>query len=483
MKKRKILASILMMVLCCGLLFVLAACPPLPEYTGIPVSGVILNGETALELKNVDFEFNIVDYPSKSEFTNTESSANITYVIDNSSASDVILPLYLLVEEPRYDYYDGNFDVVSNYKQYQITTSASHETSLRCVNSRDISYYYYSDSAAKVKAFLESLHDEKRADDYYNSELLIYKYTYAISDLSKPDGVSILLFESDALHYQNLFFDKTCSFRSSVYGNGGYDCYVDLDGSNTVTFYSIGIELTAIEENVKFCDGAENVIENGGKITAVSNEMITFDDLAMTYYDGENDISETDWYNAVLTIVKDGFRRQLGLKFLDVSDELYYMYQCNLTVPAQSPVTLEVEMPLYPTINSNGYTADVYEYKVDLSNLSNWSGTPDVSVSVVTDGYFVDSPLQFEATSTGYNVLKVDNSLQNFVFTLSETPDVESVIVSIEKAERKVLTDIIVTIGVCYLVPIVTVSVVLGCDNAKRKRKLKSDETTTSSKL
>lgn len=477
MKKRKILASILIIVMCCGLLVVLAACPPLHGYEGVSVSGVILNDESELELTSVDYRFFISDYPNRHDFVTTDSCVTATYAIQNNSSDDLVAPLYLTVDSPFYGYVD-EFDSTAIYKLYSFATDATHNVDLRCFYNEG-RYYDGSDNASRVKKCLNKLYDDKQTDVYYNSKLPIYAYTFELSNLSSADGVSILLYESNLQDSTSLFFDKTCTYRSNV-SSDNYDYYIDIDGGNTVTFYSIDVELTDIEQNVKFCDGAENIIENGGNIAAVSSQVLTFDDLAMTYYD-VSVLSATDWYNAVLSAVNDGFSRMRGLKFFDISDRLGYMYQCDLTVPAHSDVNLTVQMPLYPTIDYNNYSDDVYQYELDVTNLSYWQGAPNVSVLIITEGFYIDSSFTLQQIKNGFENENLDKTVGKFTFTLSTNPNVISVKEANRKKERKVYIVIIALIALCYAVPITTVAIVIGCDNAKRKKTnaAKTDDTAT----
>lgn len=475
MRKRKILALISIAVFCCGLLLGLASCEPLPIFTGVTVCGVTLNGISEVELNSVDFKFNIIDYPdTRAETVNVNSFVLATYDMSNATSRDVVVPLYLLVESPRYEYSD--FDIVSSCKQYNFTTTAMQEILLRCVYNQ-VFNYYDADNATKVADILKNLHDEKQVDSYYNDALPVYKYTYAIVNVSdKATSVRYTQTKGDdgMLFFENEIIRTNDSFMSSyIY----YD--IDIDDTDTLTFYSVGKEFNRID--------LFSVV--GGDVTYLSREQVSFDELAMSYYDEESDISKVDWYNAVFASINNikptNLANAYNINFFDMTGKLSYMYQCNLTVPAQSDVSLEVEMPLYPTINCDDYTVNVYEYVMNPSGLSNWRGTPDISVSVITEGYYVDSSLQLKQTSTGYDVLNVDSKMSDFFFTLSRTPNFESSTAASERTERRIVAILGIIVGLCYLVPIVTVSVVLGCDKAKRNRKKKAqvDDITTTTQL
>ena len=208
-------------------------------------------------------------------------------------------------------------------------------------------------------------------------------------------------------------------------------------------------------------------IKHGGQITSVTREVLTFDDILMTYYNEESNVSEVDWYNAALSYVKrQDLKHMHKLDYLDISEYLCYMYQCNLTFPAQSDTSLTVEMPLYPTINYGTYSADVYKYELNMSALSGWRGTPDINVTIASNGYYVDSSTELVQTASGYEIKQVESLLEKQWFTLSSISDYDKGIGS----NTLILIITIVVVLILCATPIVIVALVIGLDNAKRKR-------------
>lgn len=484
MKRRKIFVMILVVVLCCGLLVGLTSCEPL-IWEGVPLYGVTTNGISQIELKSVEYQYNINDYPKlfDGEFLQTESYVVATYNYYNATSGDITMPLYLVTSKPEYQRREFN-DIGS----YTFTTTAEQEIVLRCALSYDTKSYYYSDSKTRLNNFLKCIYDEKQTDDVYNSNLLVYKYIFAFSDLAYK--VDHILFEiNDEYENVKIFFDGEHDSNQDhiEYLNGVTSYYAQIYDTNTITLYSVGKEFVGIEDTVKFSK-ANVVVENGGKVTSVTKDVLTFDDLLMTHYDEESGLSAIDWYNAALSEVidQDFLTYPRDLNFFDIRDSLSYMYQCNLVVPAQGEATLTVKMPLYPTVDGYSYDENVYEYVLDLSALSNWRGNPDVNVAIITDGYYVKSSLDLKETATGFELRKIDSSINNLSFTLSEVPDFDKDKDSSSyESDSEALAVFLIIISIIYLIPIITVSVVLGCDKAKRKKDkaLKNDETTTTTEL
>lgn len=479
MKRRKILVAMLIAVLCCGMLICLTSCEPL-IFVGSPTYGVTTNGVSQIELKSVDYQYNINDYPKRydEEVLQTKSYVSVTYNYYNATSSDITMPLYLVAGKPEYLRREFN-DIDS----YTFTTTAEQEVVLRCALSYDAKSYYNGDSKTRLDNFLKCVYDERQTDDIYNGDLSVYKYTFALSDLAYK--VDHILFEiNDEYENIKIFFDGEHNSNSDhiEYLDGVTSYYAQIYDTEAITLYSVGKDLVGIEDTVKFSK-ANVVVENGGKVTSVTKDVLTFDDLLMTYYDEESSLSATDWYNAALSEVIncEFIKYPQDLDLFDISDRLAYMYQCNLVVPAQGDVALTVKMPIYPTIDGYSYDENVYEYVLDLSALSNWRGTPDVNVIITTDGYYVKSSLDLKETATGFESKKIDSST-NLSFTLSEVPNFDKDKDSTSKQfNSRVLYVLLIIIGIIYLIPIVTVSIVLVNDRAKRKREkaLKENETTT----
>lgn len=486
MKKRKILVIMLIAVLCCGLLAGLTSCDT-SSFVGEPTHGVTTNGVSQIDLQRVDYRYYISDYPKYVgyQFKETNSYVTATYTFYNSTLIDATMPLYLVTSEPSYSWKDFN-----DIARYKFTTTAEQEVIIRCAYHSDVADYSNNDYKTTVGNFLKCLYDEKRTDDTYNNDFLVYKYTFELSDLSPK--VDHVLFEiSKEYDDLTMFFDKGHDSNhdhiSYVPEEGITEYCVHLNDTNALTLYSFDeTELDGIEETAKFCK-SNIVVENGGKITSVSREVKTFDDLLMTFYDEESNLSTTDWYNAALSSVKrNGLEYLRSLNYFNITNSLSYMYQCNLVVPAQGEAVLTVKMPLYPTVDCENYDKDVYEYELDLTALSNWCGSPEVNLSIVTDGYFVNSSVDLKETPTGFELNKISPSTKKLTFTLSEVPDFDKNKdqdkgPSSNENDSRFLVVLLIIIGIIYLVPIITVSVVLGYDRTKREKDktLNKDETTT----
>ena len=153
------------------------------------------------------------------------------------------------------------------------------------------------------------------------------------------------------------------------------------------------------------------------------------------------------------------------------------MYRYDLTVPAQTTVSQNVTVPLYPTVDGHSYDKDVYEYCLDTSHLVQWGGSPQINISVYSNGYYVKSNQEVDLTSWGFTLENTKPSNDCFTFTFCETADFNNSSNEMGRALGSVGLLVIVICLFCALVPIVAVSIVLGLDKSKRKAKQSTSTT------
>ncbi len=467
MKKRKAAVMLLIAVFCSVILLGLSSCESI-IYDGVNIVGAVTNGTSPIELNSVSYNFDICDYPYESStgnFKDTASSVEINYSFYNPATYDITMPLYLLALKPSYYVYN-QFD---NLSSYAFETDSDDNTVLRCVYKGDINLKY-NNSAQNVTEFLKGVYDERQTDSNYN-DLNVYKYTYAVSDL--PDSAKEVRITPSAS--ASFFVNRD----DSQWSGDGNDYYFEIGEYETVTIYIVStIDTVLIENNVAFCDDSKNIVASVDDVTPISNEKISLDDLILSYYDAESNLSQTDWYNAVISYMKN--YELAGVKtldYFDVSDSLFYMYRYDLTVPAQSTVSQNVTVPLYPTVDGHSYDKDVYEYCLDTSHLVQWSGNPKINISVYSNGYYVKSSKDVNLTSWGFTLENTKPSNDCFTFTFCETADFDNSSNEMGRALGSVGLLVIVICLFCALVPIVAVSIVLGLDKSKRKAKQSTSTT------
>lgn len=475
MKRSRLLIVLLVAIFGFGFLFSLSACTPPPIYYGMTTCCIGTNGVSQIELKGVEYKFNIVDFPKivDNSFPIPNSYVEVTYDYYNSTSNEITMPLYLVMG--RTDY------IIVDPSDYQFSSTSTQDLTLRCAYARDVVFDYDSNTAS-VEEFLKGVYDNKQHDNVYNADMPVYKYTYAVSDLS--DEVSSMRIEEKNVS-GTLFADKETYCYDDKYDDTYY--VLRLDDTDTVTLYSLRNELTDIENNFQFCDESMNVVADGGKLINMDSSVMTFDDIAMTYHNNQNGLSESDWYNAVLSMCKSVLNVSVdtpslrSLKFFDMDSCLTYMYQCNLVVPSQTDVSQTVRMPLYPTVDCFHHDEDVYIYNIDMSSLSQWRGTPEVSMYISTDGYYVQASHELTPTASGFKLERISTATKELSFTLSEVAgfdkDDNS---SVGDVGTRLLIALLVVAITIALIPIITVSTVLGLDRAKRKKARKADGEITS---
>ena len=466
MKKRKAAVMLLIAVFCSVILLGLSSCESI-IYDGVNIVGAVTNGTGPIELNSVSYNFDICDYPYESStgnFKDTASSVEINYSFYNPATYDITMPLYLLALKPSYYVYN-QFD---NLSSYAFETDSDNSAVLRCVYKGDINLKY-NNSAQNVAEFLKGVYDEKQTVSNYN-DLNVYKYTCTVSNL--PDSVKdVRITPSDSASF---FVDRD---EYKLIDDDYY--YFEIGDAETVTVYMASTADTILfERSIAFCDEYEGVISYAHDSTLGKYEEISLDDLIFSYYDAESILLQTDWYNAVISYMKNyEFAEVQTLDYFDVSKSLYYMYRYDLTVPAQTTVSQNVTVPLYPTVDGHSYDKDVYEYCLDTSHLVQWGGSPQINISVYSNGYYVKSNQEVELTSWGFTLENTKPSNDCFTFTFCETADFNNSSNEMGRALGSVGLLVIVICLFCALVPIVAVSIVLGLDKSKRKAKQSTSTT------
>lgn len=474
MKRRRILSLISLVVLCVALLLCLAACPPMSDDLGVTVCGLTINGVSRVELKSVEFKYNITSYPKLKDGYPERNDAYVTAIYDfaNESSQDIIMPLYIPTGEPNY-YFETQSDDSS---RYSFVSDAKHEVVLRCLYDGVLDVASDSDNNVKVQAFLKSLYDDKQVDSRFTVDMPVYKYEYTVNNLK--NDVKYLRLQVDRSNSNIVFVDREICESDNI--NGYSNNYVEIAESDTLTVYSLQNELANV---LTFCDRNCQTVENGGDVTLASSGTFTFDEFVMFFIDAESNLSPSDWFNAVVAHFNSAGFTVKDTSFFELPN-MSYMYQCNLTVPARGEAIIAVNIPLYPTVDRYSYSAPVYEYTMDFSALRNWNGLPQISVSVATDGYYVKSSCEINETSNGFELVNPYISSRKTSFTISDNPNFDKK-ESNNDGSDKGLIALCISLGVLALIPAVATWVVLGCDRAKKRKKAeqKEKEETTTTEL
>lgn len=378
-----LLAVILVLTLCLSLM---CACTP-ADSNGVEVFGLYATDNYPIEITNLDYTLNVRDFPwtgwgVSSYYSNFE----INYVLHNSTNSDCTMTLYTPHMFPSY------CNIVDPMAIYEVTVDGE---------AVDSTYRYAMNSAgggsANFTDCFASIRNRKVSDVKYNSQLKVFKQSYRIIANVTPVQMKVTLKASE-----KVFLGEGHYNDSSSFGKRTLKYYNNTEGESILDVYSVGAPLSNQKGCVSF-DKPREYGEGSISVTYLSCEELTFDDLATSCYDENRDVSEVDYYNAVVDKIRSqgGIDCSAGLKQFDVYSELVAWQMFQLTVPSQGDVGCVVSGPLFPKIyesNSN----DVFSYEIATDHYYRFSGVSAMNVRVVTEytKYYQDD--KFEVDKPGY---------------------------------------------------------------------------------
>ncbi len=434
---RKILPAVLALALAAALLVLPAAANSAQRYwRGTTATGaVITDGECPIVVEHEALTFNIHAFPviSYSDGDATDYSASVSAAYTFRNPSDMAVTAHLLFPfGTRPDYVR---DATSEEK-YTVTVDG---TPIERTVRHTLNGY---GSQFELERDLGRLTDTPREDALLFPDQTVICRTYSVSgvdrsvrsvniafDLAKDSGVCVFWPELSGMHTQ-----KDGDRRLSAWAS-------DLE---TFTIYFIGGD---VEPEWKCYEdgGVEDSEVVPGTATLVSTETMSLRTLALSARPADSDVSENDWYNAVIDrMLSDGGRDGVvhdTYRLLDVSDSLMRWYEYDITLEPGQRIVNTVTAPMYPAID-DGYTPAVYSYTYLLSPAATWRsfGTLEININTPyyllgaagsTDGKSVkddsNSTLapRFVKTDTGYT-LSLDGLPEGeleFSLSASATPE------------------------------------------------------------
>ena len=281
----------------------------------------------------------------------------------------------------------------------------------------------------------ERLRDGLTDDPFYSPDLPVTLYTFTLSD-----------FDDEAWTAANVAIDLPAFDGKTRYllveqsgggslPDGGGRASVWAENGMDIHLYVIGEDSAQLPEWQFYQNGGTRDGEEiEGTVTLSETEMMTFQDLALSEYNPTGTISESDWYNAIVTLFNEHSDHKFSFiqlaemttnDLLNISSQLMRWYVYELTLEPGQTLVNTVEAPMYPSINLRDDPA-VYGYTYLLSPAQTWAEFGDLEIVINTPYYLTASTLEgFEKTETGYS-LSLDGLPEgDLIFSLStEQPPV-----------------------------------------------------------
>ncbi len=337
-------------------------------------------------------------------------------------------------------------------------------------------------------------------DDFYRLDLPVTKYTFELNGVDKEQDLRIGLdVPQGGLDSYRIYMPAQSGMSHTKDG--------DMRIFQWMTRYDSQFELyifgnTTIASMPKFSvylGGTDDRNEIDADIQLVNAEAMTFKDFALSKRNSESEISESDWYNAILADLKQGLSSpdypvvgHLRSEYGRFEYDFMRWYEYEITLQPGERIINTVVAPMYPAIDL-GYEPDIYEYTYLLSPAKTWKSFGELEIIINTPYYVTDSSLgEFENTDDGYRLLLDGLPVGELNFTLSTGPDprqeinsytvgfiigviliiiiIVVIALTVIGAAGSLITNVAITLISCSVIAILIVSGVIVLIIANKKR-------------
>lgn len=313
-----------------------------------------------------------------------------------------------------YDYQNDQRLINKDTDKYDITVDG------KAIKKQLRHTLMYQGEQFELEKDIVKLYDGFMDDEFYQSDLLVTKYTYLAKNVDKEAHNAAdagLLITEDNLNTR-IYMENQSGGHITKEGIL-VTTWVDLEEEFSV--YIIGEPL---KENLnwKFYHNGACEEEIEGTMELISTETLTLKDLALSKYDPESGILDYDWYNAVISSFKyhewtKGAIHSIEVN-LDVSNILMRWYQYEITLEPKQTIVNAVTAPIYPSINSK-YEPAIFEYTYLLSPAKTWKEFGNLDIVINTPYYLIENSIEgFEYKNPGYELHLTGLPEEELVFTL-----------------------------------------------------------------
>ena len=392
---------------------------------------VVMDEECPIEVQHEKLVFDIPQFPSSyyqnvEDFVAYNASVSATYTFYNPAdytvKATLAFPFGALPYYAPYDYDDETGERITflDTKKYNITIDGEEiEKKFRYT----LSYSYNAFDIAEALPYLGNTYIE---DDFYKMDTPVTKYCYEVSGIPEEHRSAYA------------YFSHTCDpaktriWFQGINGRVHEDEQVALgsfvQNGDVIIIYVLGEELpytpdwTVSENGSRETEIAGSIIENVDK-----RDVMTFEEFAFLHYFGEyskqtTNISEVDWYNAVVQSLNDAQYEYGFIDYYGIYDEIerrfMRWYQYDIEIPAKGTIVNTVTAPIYPSINNN-WVPSIYGYTYLTSPAKTWSKFGGLDIEINTPYYLVKDTYGFTKTETGYTLSLDGLPEKELEFTLS----------------------------------------------------------------
>lgn len=429
------------------------------SWSGVTATGTIITDKNCpIVVESELLTFDINEFPQESynsEYSFLAYSGSVTaeYTFYNPADYTVTATLaFPFGELPEYVYFTSE-DLID---RYGVSVNGSP---IQATVRHTMTHMY---SGFDVEKELPKLAEEYIDNYFCSPDVPVYRQTYTVSGIAEQLGSATAAFVWSG-------GPKLISGMGGWSVPNGYRQRTHARNGDEITLWFIG----SCPESVpwKLYEEAACETPADGAVQLTETEQMTFEQFALQSYDPDSGISQTDWYNSVVTYltlhqsIYDTIEDVDGN--LDVTHSLLRWYQYEITLQPGERITNTVTAPIYPSINTS-YNPDIYSYTYLLSPARTWSDFGTLDIVVNTPFYITESSIEgFEKTDTGYTLSLNGLPEGDLTFTMSESKNPAYAIHPLA----------IIVCGVIFLPLLIALGVVIAALVRDKRRRNRNNET------
>ncbi len=383
------------------------------------MGAIIESSPSPVCITNEKLTLNIQEFPanyyaSKEDYLAYGATATAEYTFYNPESYEVKATLaFPFGAQPDYaNLYDETaeyYDFAADAAKYSVTADGE------AISTR-IRYTYSSGGSFNVNDELAKLSDKLLTDEFYTIDTQVTKYRYVIGGEDKASPIdeqyraATVAFDWSSTDENSRIFLPECNNLHTL-KNGSVRLGTGVQNSDEFFIYAIGNPLSAapvlkIYENGNTADGTEI----DGKAVLTKTENMNFYDFVLSFRpETATEITDNDWYNAVLCALQAGTDDR-GFITAHIGENAYFAeglqrwHEYELTFAPQQTLKNTITVPLYPSIRGD-YSPTVFQYTYLLSPAATWADFGDLEIEIKTPYYLTQSSLlRFEETEDGYHL-------------------------------------------------------------------------------
>ncbi len=397
------------------------------HWEGVSATGAIVMDETCpIEVQHERLVLDLPTFPSNyystmEEFLAYDGKVTAEYTFYNPE--DYTVKATLAFPFGRVPYYGntydpetGKYNAAADTEKYDVTVNgAPVEKEIRYTLAG-----YFEDF--NIDKDLPQMRNEYVEDEFYTPLMPVTRYSYHISGIDEELGsvYAACTYKGDAS--KNRIWVNTSGIKQVddqlVFGSW-------VSNGAAITVYVIGEPL---KEDLEWTIYEHGTLKNeipGCVVHSEKNQTMTFEEFVYTCYFGEyqrqGEISQHDWYNAVVYSLNECLREEYGVityAKMNAQTEFMRWYQYELEIPPKSTVINAVTAPIYPSITTN-YTSPLYGYTYLLSPAKTWRKFGKLDIEIHTPYYLIKDKDGFVKTDYGYALSLDGLPKEELEFTLS----------------------------------------------------------------